>query len=152
LVAALSASLFAFLLFAAKPALLDPLSELVDAMIFNKTNTLSLYERSVWNATSWNAFVGSWGLGVGFGSTRTSNWFISIISNTGAIGALFLSLFLLQTFMRRVRSDLYRSEFINACKLALIPNFAMAALAGTTPDFGPLIAILVGTITGLGDD
>jgi hypothetical protein len=152
LVAASLASLFAFLLFAAKPGLLDPLSELADAMIFNKANTLSFYERSVWNTTSWNAFMESWGLGVGLGSTRTSNWFVSIISNTGTVGALFLGLFLFQTFMRRGNDDLSTSGLMSACKLALIPNFAMAAVAGTTPDFGPLIAILLGIITGLGDD
>jgi hypothetical protein len=151
LVAASMASFFAFLVFAAKPELLDPLSELADAMIFNKANTLSFYERSVWNTTSWSAFMESWGLGVGLGSTRTSNWFVSIISNTGTFGALFLGLFLLQTFMGRRRDDLYLSALLNACKLALIPNFAMAAVAGTTPDFGPSIAILLGIITGLPD-
>ena len=74
---------------------------MIDELIFNKPLTSSFYERSHWNAIAWDALVSTWGLGIGFGSTRTSSWFAAIISSTGLIGAAFMGVFLVQTFARR---------------------------------------------------
>ena len=79
----------------------DPLINLVDEQIFNKPLSSSFYERSFWNTTAWNAVLSTWGLGVGFGSTRTSNWFAAVVSNAGLLGAVFMALFLVQTFLKR---------------------------------------------------
>jgi hypothetical protein len=78
----------------AEPALLDVPIKLLDMMIFKKAESSSFFERSLWNHTGKMAFYQTWGLGAGAGSTRTSNWAISILSNTGVLGALLMGGFL----------------------------------------------------------
>ena len=134
----------------ARADLLDPLLNLINELIFNKHLTYSFYERSQWNSIAWNAVSSTWGLGVGIGSTRTSNWFAAIISNAGVIGATFMGIFLVQTFARRLiwRAPLFL-ELLPALKLSLLPALTMAGVAAAGPDFGPWIATLFGAITGI---
>ena len=134
----------------ARADLFDPLLNLIDEIIFNKPLTSSFYERSHWNSIAWDTVASTWGLGVGFGSTRTSNWFAAIISNAGLIGAAFMGIFLVQTFAKRLiwRTPL-SLELLSALKLSLLPALAMAGVAAAGPDFGPWMAIVFGAITGI---
>ena len=75
------------------PKLFDPLINLVDEQIFNKPLSSSFYERSFWNTTAWNAVLSTWGLGVGFGSTRTSNWFAAGCEQCGTAWCSFYGTF-----------------------------------------------------------
>ena len=130
--------------------LFDPLLNLVDEQIFNKPLSSSFLERSFWNTTAWNAAVSTWGLGVGFGSTRTSNWFAAVVSNAGLLGSVFMALFLIQTFLKRPiwRTPL-SSELLPALKLSLIPALFMAGVVATGPDFGIWTGVVFGAITGI---
>ena len=132
------------------PKLFDPLINLVEEQIFNKPLSSSFYERSFWNTTAWNAVLSTWGLGVGFGSTRTSNWFAAVVSNAGLLGAVFMALFLVQTFLRRPiwRTPL-SSELVPALKLSLIPALLMACVVTAGPDFGIWTGIVFGAIAGI---
>jgi len=133
----------------AQPELFDPLLRLVDEVILNKAASDSFFERSLWNQVGWQAFWSSYGLGVGLGSTRTSNYFIAVISNTGFFGTACFLIFLVQTFLRRSTASLQSSEMVAALKLASIPFLGMAALGSATPDFEPWLAVIFGAITGL---
>jgi hypothetical protein len=130
--------------------ILNPLLNLINEQIFNKPQTSSFYERSNWTSTAWNALASTWGLGIGFGSTRTSSWFAAIISNAGLIGAAFMLVFLVQTFARRSisRSPL-SEELLTALKLSLVPALAMAGVDSAGPDFGLWMAVIFGAITGI---
>ncbi len=130
--------------------MLDPLVNLINEVIFNKPNSSSFYERSYWNSVAWNAVNSTWGLGAGFGSTRTSNWFASVVSNTGLIGAALMGIFLAQTFSRRAtwRTPL-AVEMLPALKLSLLPPLLMLGISAPGADFGPWVGFLFGAIAGI---
>jgi hypothetical protein len=130
--------------------LFDPLLNLVDEVIFNKPLTTSFYGRSEWNSIAWNAVASTWGLGVGLGSTRASNWFAAVISNTGVTGAALMCLFLIQTFARRaIWQRPLSDELLPALKLSLLPVLVMAGVAAPGPDFGSWMAVVFGAIAGI---
>ena len=127
--------------------LLNPLLSVIDEQIFNKALSGSFYERSHWNTTAWDALASTWGLGIGFGSTRTSNWFASVSSNTGLIGTAFMGVFLVQIFARRSISRTPLSmELLSALKLSLVPALVMAGVNSPGPDFGLWIGVVFGAI------
>src|ERR1700683_3151210 len=128
----------------------DPLLNLVQEVVFNKPTSSSFGERSHWNEVAWMAVASTWGLGVGFGSTRASSWFVAVISNTGVIGAACMAIFLVQTFLRRATSpNRMSSEMLPALKLSLLPALAMASLNQPGPDFGLWMAVMFGAISGV---
>ena len=130
--------------------LLNPLFNLIDELIFNKPLSDSFYERSNWNNAAWNTVASTWGLGIGFGSARTSSWFAAVISNTGLIGAAFLGVFLVQTFARRsISRTPLSAELLYALKLSLVPALAMSSVDSPGPDFGIWMGVMFGAITGI---
>jgi hypothetical protein len=147
---------FALLLILLAIALLDSdffatCADMVDALIFKKQYTTSFVERSSWTAAGLNAFVQSFGLGVGAGSVRTSNFFANILASTGLPGALSFFAFLATLYTRHAPLRDSREEgIIKAMKLALIPMFTGMFLAGTTPDFGVIPGALFGIVAALG--
>jgi hypothetical protein len=129
---------------------LNPLLNLIDEVLFRKAESSSFYERSFWNSTAWNTVSSTWGLGIGFGSTRTSNWFAAIISNSGILGTTLIGIFLLQTFVRRPDwRNSSSADLLTPLKLSLVPALVMAGVAAPGPDFGPWIAVVLGAITGI---
>jgi hypothetical protein len=144
---AIAALLFVLI---ARADLFDPLLNVIDEIIFNKPLSSSFYERSHWNTTAWETIASTWGLGVGFGSTRTSNWFAAIISNAGLVGAAFMALFLLQTFVRRpIWRTALSSELLAGLKLSLLPALTMAGITAPGPDFGLWMGVVFGAIAGV---
>jgi hypothetical protein len=130
--------------------LFDPLLSLINEQIFNKSLSSSFQERSFWNTTAWNTIDSTWGLGVGFGSTRASNWFAAIASNTGVVGATCMAIFLIQTFLRRpIWRTAWSAELLIALKMSMLPVFIMAGVVSAGPDFGPWAAVVLGAITGI---
>lgn len=130
--------------------LFDPMLNLVDEIIFKKSLTSSFYERSYWNSTAWNALASTWGLGIGFGATRTSNWVAAVVSNAGLIGAALLGIFFVQILCKRpAQRTPFLSELLPALKLSLFPALAMESVAAPGPDFGPWVAVVLGSITGI---
>lgn len=67
-------------------ALLRPFTEMFRKMVLEKGSSSSAAERGMWNAMGMQAFFDSYGLGIGFGSSRTSSWLISALSQLGVIG------------------------------------------------------------------
>ena len=134
----------------ARANLFDPLLNLFQEVVLDKPQSDSFYERSQWNAVAWNTVAATWGLGVGFGSTRTSNLFVAIISNTGLIGAGFMGIFLVQIFFRRpAQRNPLSTELLATLKLSLLPPLIMAAVVAPGPDFGPWLAVAFGAIAGI---
>ena len=131
------------------PEAFDPVQRFLDEIIFNKATSDSFAERSFWNEVGWNAFLSSYGLGVGLGSARASNYFIAVISNTGFIGSSCFLIFLIQTLLRRTFQSRQASALASALKFTMVPSLCMAALGSATPDFEPWLGIIFGAITGL---
>lgn len=136
--------------FLIKPDLFDPVIEIVDAMVFKKTESSSYEERSMWTAVSWQALIDSYGLGVGLGSTRASNGMVALISNVGVLGALFYYLFLIQFFIKNVsREDQYGEVLVSAAKWSFLPTFLVDFLIVPTPDFGAMNAFRYGMVVSV---
>jgi hypothetical protein len=136
----------------ARANLFDPLVNIVQEVIFNKPLTDSYYQRSEWSSVAWQTVSSTWGLGVGFGSTRTSNWFAAIVSNAGLIGATCMAIFLLQTFARQPSArSAFSNELVTGLKLSLIPALAMAGVNSAGPDFGLWVAVALGAVAGVAE-
>jgi hypothetical protein len=130
--------------------LMTPVYERLDALIFRKAETSSFEDRARFTKTAMDAFFATHGLGVGLGSVMTSNWFVGILSSTGFFGAALLFGFILRLYILRCTSpDPRTKEFAMALKFALVPYFAMMAVAGSTPDFGFIAASMMGLLASL---
>lgn len=70
--------------------ILDPFVNLFEMTVINKGDTESARERGYWNARSLDAFLDTFGIGIGLGSSRSSNWIISVLSQLGLVGAALL--------------------------------------------------------------
>jgi len=81
---ALSATLVFLAVLALTPHALDYVFDLIDGMVFHKTESDSYAERTMWTRVAVDAFFTTNGFGVGLGSARTSNWFANILSSTAS--------------------------------------------------------------------
>ncbi len=127
------------------PGVFDPLVALFDKMVMHKIGSSSFEERGLWTATSWQAVLDTYGVGVGVGSTRASSSVVGILSGTGFVGALLFFAFVAQTLLRRpVRGDAEGSALLHAVRWSFGPVFATGLMIGISADFGPLIAFLFG--------
>ena len=70
------------------PHRLDAFGKLIQSMVFDKSSSQSARERSYWNQVSLQSLVDTFGIGIGFGSSRASNWLIAVISQLGVVGTL----------------------------------------------------------------
>lgn len=132
-----------------QPNILDPVYALLDQILFQKTSSDSYEERSMWTRVGLEAFFKTYGLGVGFGGARTSNWFVAELSNAGIIGSSLLAAFIGITLWRhKVRGDPASAELLTGLKFSVLPNIALAVLSGTTPDVGN--TFIYGIVHGLG--
>jgi hypothetical protein len=144
----LGLAIVALAVLALSPGLATQLSELADKILFQKTESLSYEQRTLWTGVGWQAFLDSGGLGVGLGSIRTSNWAISILGSTGVFGgALIFGLFgqKLTASTRNLSPE--DAMFTKAMKLSLIPFLAMSSLGGTIPDIGIGVAAALGLLS-----
>jgi len=128
----------------------NTLFSLVDTMVLKKTQSSSFTERSSWNDWAMKAFSGTYGMGVGVGGVRTSNFFVNILSSTGVIGTFFMALFLLKIVRSKAKvDDVPMIEMIHAAKFTLVPILFMQLLVGTIPDYGVMTGALFGIIVGV---
>lgn len=134
-----------YILYLVVPALFDPFIRLIDTIIFQKSDSDSFRERSMWTAVSFAALMDTWGLGVGMGSTRSSNGVVAVFSNCGVLGGLLYYGFMLQTFLRKAPSGTGTDlALLNAVRCYLPPVFVLGVLAGTSADFGIMNACIYG--------
>lgn len=128
------------------PKVLDPMLEMFNVMVLQKSSTSSFEERSMWTLVSWNALLTTYGLGVGLGGTRASNFAVALVSNTGILGGALYFLFVIQTmlFRRAARGDAEGRALLSAVRWSYLPPFFTSLLIATTPDFGVFNAFLYG--------
>ena len=127
------------------PELLDQPRAMMDVIFFKKMYSSSYYDRSLWNKMALQALSDTWGIGVGVGSARTSNWLVSVVSNTGVLGGLAMLGFIARLlFARASRPEL--RDLVGGLKLVILVNFVPQIMATTTPDFGVMTGIEFGLL------
>jgi hypothetical protein len=67
---------------------LDPIGQLFESAVVNKSTSASAAERFYWNYKSYMAFLDTGGLGIGLGSSRASSWVIAVLSQLGILGTI----------------------------------------------------------------
>lgn len=129
----------------------DPFVELIDRMVFDKATSASGIERAYWNERSLQAFVDTGGVGIGMGSSRSSSWFISVLSQLGIVGAvaMFSLLFVILRGMGRLRSSPDTLEYFalaEGLRAAVIAMLIAVSLAGSGADPGIIFFVALGGI------
>ena len=140
-----------FVIVIAMPHVLDPVTDLVNTMVFQKTSSASYLERNGWNQVGIQVIGNSGGLGVGLGSIRTSNWFISILASTGLFGALLIFSFIARLLLGGRPAGRGIDDNLRwALRLSLLPLFVMIGIGGTIPDIGIIAATSFGLLSAQG--
>jgi len=93
-------------------------NNLLDLALFTKRDTISFQVRWLVDSVALDGFLGTYGLGLGWGSTRGSSLLIHLLGNAGAIGILLLAWFA-WNIRRRLRGG-----------VTGITGFVVAALCG----------------------
>jgi hypothetical protein len=116
-----------------------------DLLVFSKSTSASAIERGAWNHHGLQNFLGSYGIGVGLGTARTSGFIFALLSNVGIPGSLFFGLFFVMAVLvpkakpRTAIADVHTAAR-NGCFCALVG----ALVAGPTVDLGLLFFIMAG--------
>lgn len=132
------------------PSVFNPVVERVQSSVFAKTKTDSYVERSEWTSVSLSAALSSRLLGVGVGSTRSSNYLVALLASTGLPGLLLYAGFIVSVFKERIRIQLHvESALVRAMRWSYPPVLVLEILAVTTADFGVLSGLRWGVVMAL---
>lgn len=130
------------------------ISDMVLEMTVGKTDSDSGLQRMFWALQGWEAFKGSYGLGIGPGSFRSSSLLMAILGTTGVIGVGLFGAYVFHVYQPTRSSTMGRTEnlsfsiggaFATAALLMLLP----AAVSSPRADPGPIFALLAGAALAL---
>lgn len=118
----------------------------IDVSVLQKSQSDSAIERGSFNILAGKLFFDTYGLGVGLGSTRTSNYIYLLLSNLGVVGVTLFAVFIAALTLVRPRDDLAPLErrVVAAAKVGVLGALVPATLIATIFDLGPLFYVLVG--------
>lgn len=129
----------------------DPITELVQTTIFDKPLSASGKERAYWNQKSLQSFSDTSGLGIGMGSSRSSSWIISVISQLGAVGTAAM-LTLIAVVLRGMRGITPVPEMaehfalVEGARAAALALVVAGSISGSSADPGVLFFMALATI------
>jgi hypothetical protein len=139
---------------AAVPEVADSMLKMLELMTVGKSSSDSGAQRLFWALQGRDAFLVSYGLGIGPGSFRSSSMIMAVIGSLGVIGIVTFLLYLAAVFQPWRMSSWCRAEdyrtsvggaFASAAVLSLVP----AALSSANPHPTPTFAILAGAALAL---
>jgi hypothetical protein len=123
---------------------IEQIAGLFQSTLFDKAQSSSGQERSYWNTRSLASLGDTWGLGVGFGSSRASSWLVALVSQTGVVGALLVALPLLG-IARGLRSrrpeDHDLVALYGGVRACIIAGLVGASVSGGNADPGLLFFV-----------
>jgi hypothetical protein len=139
------------IIYVAMPSLFGSFVDLIYQAVFEKSQSLSGIQRAYWNAKALEAFAQSFGIGIGMGSSRSSSWVISVLSQLGVVG--FVLFALLVTFMLRGMRGLRMTTanrevfaIANSVRAAVIAELVTSSLAGSGSNPGVIFFIALAVI------
>jgi hypothetical protein len=129
------------------PDLLATPLNVLDNMVLRKATSVSYIHRDLWNHFATRAFKQSYGLGVGAGAVRSSDWAISVLSNTGVIGFALMAGFIGLLFWSPPSTSGGRGPAMAiGAKFALGVFLTTQIASGTTVDPGLMLAIIAAMV------
>jgi hypothetical protein len=131
--------------------LLAPYIKLIQVMIFEKATSESGMERAYWNMKSLQALADTYGLGIGMGSSRSSSWFVSTLSQLGMIGSFLVGLLLLALVrgmhgLHPAPGDTPLFALCAGARACGLASLMAASIAGGTADPGVLFFASLATV------
>ncbi|MFC0588223.1 glycoside hydrolase [Novosphingobium aquiterrae] len=128
--------------------------DMVNGMTIGKSASASGRQRLFWALQGWDAFVGSYGIGIGPGSFRSSSLVTAILGSTGVIGIVSFALYLRSVLQPRRQSTYGRVALLEhsiggAFAVAAIFSLIPLVTSSAKPDPGTNFAFLAGTALAL---
>lgn len=123
------------------PRIIEQIGELFQSTLLDKATSQSGEQRGYWNSQSIASFFDTFGLGVGFGSSRASSWVVAVISQTGVIGAILMASLvfaLLRPLRPRPGDDLAIAAFHSGVRACVLAGIVAASVSGAAADPGLL--------------
>ena len=136
--------------------LIEPFADLINAMVFEKLSSGSGIERVYWNMKSLQSIVDTNWLGVGMGSSRSSSWLVSVLSQLGIIGTLMMAA--LVGFLLRGMRGLERAvdstplNIANSARAAALASLLVISISGNSADPGLVFFISLAVILSCRED
>ncbi|WP_085316940.1 hypothetical protein [Derxia lacustris] len=119
------------------PSAVDRVYEYGYNLLYKKLDSDSALERHSWNMQAWENFLDSYGIGVGVGSARASNYLMVLLSNLGVVGAGSFIAFAIQAAFCKRPAQSAEAEVIRCgARHAMMIALMGAALAGAVFDLG----------------
>jgi hypothetical protein len=149
LVGFVAASIAVLGLMLAVPHLAGQMADMFQHMTVDKADSLSGRQRSFWALQGLDAFVVSYGLGIGAGSFRSSSLFTAMLGSMGVVGVLTYLGHLVRVF-KPLRASTYstpkdeRMAIGSAASWTVVSMMIPAAIGAASPDPGITFAILCG--------
>lgn len=138
----------------AEPQLAAKLGEVIALLTVDKLESGSGIQRAFWAKQGLDAFLVSYGLGVGVGSFRSSSLLTAIWGSVGIVGSIAFVLALARMVMPGRRSTWVavadkRAATGAAASWTVLVSLAPASVAAPSPDPGLLWGLLGGIALGL---
>jgi hypothetical protein len=130
----------------ASPARLEPLQKLIQVSIFDKAESESGRERAHWNQQSLASLSDTYGLGIGFGSSRASNWLVAVLSQMGIPGTALQLVLLVPMLWPIPRPDPARAAhkvwtLCQALRSCALTSLISGIVSGASADPGLLFFV-----------
>jgi hypothetical protein len=129
----------------------DPVVNLFDRTVLDKSNSESGKERGYWNQRSMENVVDTGGLGIGLGSSRSSSWAISVASQLGIIGSIAMGALLVIILrglggLRQTRDNMEVFALASGARGCAVAGLLAATIGGGMADPGILFMVSLATI------
>ena len=131
--------------------ILDPVVNLFERTVLQKSSSGSGKERAYWNQRSMENVVDTGGLGIGLGSSRSSSWAISVVSQLGVIGSIAMGALLVIILrglggLRQTRDNVEMFALASGARGCAVAGLLAATIGGGAADPGILFMVSLATI------
>src|SRR5262245_8749856 len=128
--------------------LFDPWVTMLLDVTLNKPASDSGLERAHWNELGVQAFLSTQGIGVGYGSTRSSSWPISVLAQLGVVGAVGFAVTVGALVLGLMRLDAKRHGSLPASvSVAALAGLLAQCAAGSGADPGAIFFIALAIVS-----